>query len=440
MSSSIDTINIQYYGNGILEYSYTQPNNTDWASVGSGAENQMIIASTSAGCQDTAQLVWASCNTTTQTICQDSSYVWHSNTYNTAGTYTYGFDTLILTLSICSLDSSDVWPGDANHDGIADNYDLLYIGIGYNNNGPIRQDQSIVWSAHACNDWGLQFTNGTNLKHADCNGNGVINADDTLAVVQNFDLTHNKNNEREDDRSGAPYLNVAFNNDTFVNGDTLIASIQLGSSDVLANNVYGVAFTYNFDASVLDTSSIKFFYTNSWLDSDTAQLSIAKNFYDLGQIKTAISRTDHTTRSGNGEIAQFRAIITTDNINGISWHNTSHFISLSKAVDNVGYLIALNEGIDSAVVLKSSLGISDVKEISFTLSPNPANSTITIKGTENIEGIVIANVLGEKVFTENNASTGSAKVLDISMLPNGIYIAQINTHKGIGEKRFVVAK
>ncbi|MBK9452263.1 MAG: PKD domain-containing protein [Bacteroidetes bacterium] len=50
-----------------------------------------------------------------------------------------GSDTMSL-----SLNPDCVWPGDANHDGIADNQDLLAIGYGFGFNGPTSRSKSIL--------------------------------------------------------------------------------------------------------------------------------------------------------------------------------------------------------------------------------------------------------------------------------------------------------
>jgi hypothetical protein len=367
-----------------------------------------------------------------------------------AGTYTAieytpcGNDTAYFVVVPCNIDSSDVWPGDANSDGIADNYDLLSIGIGYGISGTARISPSIVWQAQSCNNWGLVFLNGTNIKHADCDGNGFIDASDTTAVIQNFSLTHNKSDERSANRSGIPNLNIIFNKETYQSGDTLIASIQLGTDDESVDNLYGLAFTYNFDIALIDVSSAKFEYPNSWLVDDNNIISLIKDLSGVGQIKTAITRTDHTNRSGNGEIAKFRGVITGSNINTNTL--TTHFISSVRAIDRDQNVIDFNEGIDSAIVLAPS-GISTANaEILWSLYPNPAKSSISVNSFDDIEKISIYNVLGEKVYAESNiqnvtnASTLSTMTIDISALPNGIYIVQIQSVKGSGEKRFVVER
>lgn len=362
----------------------------------------------------------------------------------TAGTYTaiqYGLcgnDTVSVVVTPCSIDSSDVWAGDADNNGIADNNDLLAIGIGYGISGATRPNATLAWQAEACNSWGSVLLDGTNLKHADCDGNGIINAYDTLAVIQNFGLTHNKNEDERAERSGTPTLNIVFDKNAYSNGDTLVASIQLGDALMPVSDLYGLAFTYNFDPSVIDVSTISFNYSNSWIGNNTDKISIVKGFNDAGILKTAVTRVDHTNRSGYGEIAQFRAVITVDNNDEV--YTTTNFITNSKAIDKNEQEIALSEGTDSARVGYKISGINEAhNSINWSLYPNPTNNFITIKSAENIEGIEIYNVLGEKIYRET-PQRKQTKVIDVSNLPNGVYIAQIKASKGGGEKRFIVAR
>ena len=83
-----------------------------------------------------------------------------------------------------------MWPGDANYDLIANNMDILNIGIAYSDTCYVRPGASLNWVAQPCLDWLSQFITGVNVKHADCDGNGIVNALDTLAVSENYGLIH----------------------------------------------------------------------------------------------------------------------------------------------------------------------------------------------------------------------------------------------------------
>ncbi len=343
-------------------------------------------------------------------------------------------DSINLTVNC----SDSVWPGDADHNGIADNNDLLPIGIAQNLSGPIRPNASILWTGQYCTNWGVQLLNGTNIKHTDCNGDGLINPDDTFAIIQNFGLIHSKKeNEREEWRAGTPALFVFFDKDTVRNGDILTASIQLGDNSLQVSNFYGVAFTFNYDSKVVDTSKTYISYPPSWIGNSSEKISIRKDLKDVGELKTAVTRINHFNVSGNGEIAQVHMIITTDNINGIKYYNNVSSISLINAIDSVGNPITLNAGIDSVVVETTPTDIETVKQFNLQVYPNPASGTLFIKSEETLfEQVSITNLLGESVLI--GKLSGKNNSLDVSDLPSGIYLLKLKTAKGELRKRIYI--
>ncbi len=343
-------------------------------------------------------------------------------------------------LGVFSSDS--VWPGDADHNGIADNNDLLPIGVAYGLGGPVRTNGSIVWQAEACQDWGLQLLSGANAKHVDCNGNGTINADDTLAIVQNFGLTHAKKEDQPAAwRAGIPGLNIVLSKDTVRAGDTLVASIQLGDASMPVSNIYGLAFTYNYDALVVDTTKTEVLYPSSWLATTSERITIIKDFKTTSQIKTAVTRINHINRSGNGEIAQIKFKITTDNISGknLMYHNNVNFISTVTAIDSAGNPIDLNAGVDSALVEFTPTGIRTIEQFQAAVYPNPTSGKLFIKSDEALlEHVTLRNLLGETIVSE--VATGSNKTIDVSGLANGVYIVHLETNKGELYRRIVISK
>jgi len=319
----------------------------------------------------------------------------------------------------------------------------LPIGIAYNLSGPLRTTTSIVWTGQNCSNWGLQLLNGTNVKHTDCNGDGFINATDTVAIMRNFGLTHNKTDDQPAPwRSGIPALHIVFSKDTVHAGDTLIASIQLGDATIPVANIYGLAFSFNYDALVVDTSKTTITYTNSWFANDSQQININKYYRSMGQIKTAITRLNHTNRSGFGEIGHVSMLITTDNINGknFAYYNDRAFISGITAIDKDGNPVALNTGVDSAQVEFTPNGIETIASFDLQIYPNPASGKLYISSKDvAFQQLSLSNVLGEKIIEikYNNEHTTFA---DVSTLPNGVYLLTVQTEKGNVNERITINK
>lgn len=362
----------------------------------------------------------------------------------------------VIDANGCSLiDSAEVstchicvWPGDADANHLVDNNDLLPIGLGYDSVGPARQSVSIVWQGYAATDWADSFSSYTpavNFKYADCNGDGVIDANDTTAIMQNFGLTHSKTRGASAPwRTGLPALYPALSKDTVTNGDTLQININLGDISLNATNVYGIAFTLNYDPAVVDTTKTSMSFGNSWLGTATDKIAIYKDLKSQGAIKVAITRIDHTTRSGQGQIAFVRAIVTTDNIDGkdLQYYPFSCNISDVTAIDASGRVIDLNEGADSSAVGYTPLSVAQIggQDEKLSIYPNPANNDVTlISAKTSILSVDVINVLGETVASHLYNDQRRERTIDLHALSSGVYYVSIRTQSGSGIRRVVVS-
>ena len=359
-------------------------------------------------------------------------------------------------LGDCVLSSCDsigcigcVWPGDANDDGLVDNNDLLAVGLGYGATGPVRPNATIDWVGQTSTDWPGADTlpSGTNYKFVDCNGDGSINADDTLAILRNFDLTHLRGSGIVTPRAGLPDLDIILSVDSAKQGDTIVATIVLGSASLPANNIYGLAFTFNYDPTIVDSTKTSIAIGSSWLGSDTDRIYIAPDFSAVGQIKFGITRIDHVTRSGNGNIATVTFVITTDNINGrrgagYSYFSTEYYISDLTVIDNHGNVMQINEGSDSAIIAYVATGINEIPDSkAIQLFPNPANEQLTIATDPSltVSEIRITDLLGNLIIRQLPGNRNHT-VMDVSLLSTGAYFAEVVTGSGNVVKRFVITR
>lgn len=98
--------------------------------------------------------------------------------------------------------------------------------------------------------------------------------------------------------------------------------------------------------------------------------------------------------------------------------------------------------VGSLYTIGNSVGIREqVSNGDFSVSPNPATSTITLDKTFNSHvpaEITVLNMLGEKVMTvQAEASNGLHTVLNVSDLPSGIYYIEISSPEGKSLSRFI---
>jgi len=346
--------------------------------------------------------------------------------------------------AVNALPDSLVWPGDADNNRIVDNTDLLPIGLGYDSTGPIRTVTGIIWQGDLANNWGEYFSvyaPTVNFNHADCNGDGVINANDTTAIIANFSLTHAKTNVPAPWRSGIPAIKAVLSRDTVYAGDTLYVNFILGDSITTITGFYGLAFTYNFDPLVVDSTKTSMTFGPSWIGSATDKISISKTNNNTGEIKAAVTRIDHTTRTGNGPIGTATFKITTDNISGkdYSYYTYKGYVSDITLIDNHGNVIPVNGGSDSSQVGFYPNGIREMATEKISLQPNPARDHVIISAGNTIEELTISNVMGQQVLRQSSPG-GKTENIDIAAYDTGIYFVEIKTAKGTAIAKLVIEK
>ncbi len=155
-----------------------------------------------------------------------------------------------------------VWPGDADNNGAANTDDILAIGLGFGNTGASRADISIDWYAHAADEWATTLPDLTNHKYTDCNGDGTINDDDTLAVSINYSLEHSITTLKTTEGEIPLYveipdegLMIGYNELPIILGD--------GTNPVEA--IYGIRFTVAVDGDGIDASLFNVRFYESWM-------------------------------------------------------------------------------------------------------------------------------------------------------------------------------
>ncbi|GEM_PF-3529451 len=361
----------------------------------------------------------------------------------TSGTYTaYVSDahTCKDSASIIVSDSCNlVWPGDANNDLVADNNDILAIGIGNNTSGTTRNNATINWTGQPAINWIDTLITSVNFKHIDCDGNGTINLNDTLAVIQNYSLTHpagRLSNNNQISTSGVPLTLIPQQNNV-LSGNAGVFDIMLGNSTTPVNNGYGIAFTVQFNNSYIDATSIGINGNGSWMGSINTNL-MAIALKGATQAECAITKTDHNNVSGNGKIGE----ITFKTLAGITSNPNTAF-----TISNVNF-IAYNQStipIDASAatgtitIVNGTTNISTLNNhASVQIYPNPAQNNFTIEPNTNEKQIVeVYDVNGKLILQQTiNGKT----TIDVSNLNAGVYNVNVTGNAGIVNTHLVLVK
>ncbi len=327
------------------------------------------------------------------------------------------------------IDQECVWPGDANDDGLADNLDVLNIGIAYNSNGPLRDDASLIWDDQACYDWSNDFANGANYKHADTEGTGTVNDDDTLAITLNYGMTHprlaNPNNQAQ---GNMPPLYFQIPTDSLFAGDTVYIPVMLGDSIYPVNNIYGIAFSLFCDTTIVEAGSGMFSCASSWMGTMGNDLLCFN--YDLGngQLDVAQTRTNQQNISGYGQIGT-QCFVMKDDISGKDFYDRMLHLSTGNI-----YAINVNEQTldieatnDSVTVYMEETGVGEIDfDAMIEIYPNPASQWAVISwqsvGKEKAE-LIISNSVGQIIYSAKLITSNVR--LQTSNWENGIYFLTI---------------
>jgi len=347
------------------------------------------------------------------------------------------------SVSVSVYPCTDVWPGDANSDLIANNFDLLAIGSAYGATGPVRSGASNTWVGQPAGDWSGTLSNGVNYKHADCNGDGTINANDTVAILLNYGSVHNKTNGIQQTNSAYPTLYVQFLNDTIQAGTAFTVPVYLGTSSVPANNVYGVAFSVNYDPEIIVAGTAKINFTPSWMGTiGTNMIAIQENFPMDGRLEVGATRIDHQNLSGSGQVGTLNFTMK-DDISGKTLLNKKLVLSLSnvKLVSDNGTVLPVNLLSDSTIASMNVTGIKMLEMISATIKtyPNPANDHLIVDlGDAAASELKLMNTIGQVVYTLASQQLNRSVTINTAYFPNGIYYLSIQTKEGRVTKKISI--
>ncbi len=331
---------------------------------------------------------------------------------------------VVIVLPAGTCDSNCVWPGDADNDGVANNFDVLNIGLAYGFTGVARADQSIAWYGHSAADWSDSFSDGTNFKFADSNGGGLINAADTAAITLNYGLTHGKN--EADSETGAPMFFMLDNQTGTEVGDVITLSILLGDAANLITDFYGIGYSINYDGTLLQLTQLSLPAT-SWAGNDANTLFFKKNLGN-GQTDAALTRIDQTNVSGQGLIAQATFVII-ENIDGKNEESAGFDLSFSldnvKCISNTGLEIPVDgQSFNLSNTSTPQQGVTDMVKI----YPNPVQGNLHVQAQQATK-MQITNLLGQTVY-QTNTMGSETHTIDTHQWQTGLYLLTVDTAQG----------
>ena len=341
-----------------------------------------------------------------------------------------------------TISENFVWPGDADNNEEVNHFDLLPIGIGFGTSGPTRNDASLVWEEQNAFNWVQQTPNSfINFKHLDTDGNGLINALDTQAIIQNWGETVNNFTDDPNDNNLAD-LPDAFSPinstiylmpDTFALGASVGMDIIMGEEGSPADNIYGIAFSIVYDTHAIVDESVFVTFEDSWLGEEGVNMiAISRNNPDESRIDIAITRTDGQNITGSGKIGVLNITIEDVIIR-------SNFYEMEMDIKDIRIINAQEElkGIiprktRSFIDLANSIYSYELND-RIRLFPNPAKSIVYLQAGElDMDRIQLYSIEGQLLATYSNTNQ-----IPVKSLTPGNYVLRIITDQGLAIKKFV---
>lgn len=317
-----------------------------------------------------------------------------------------------------------VWPGDTDNDGKADISDLLSIGLAYGSQGESRPNATGIWAPQTGFPWGTTFSNGTDYVHADCNGNGIVDLADTLAILTNFGQTHQKTAQAADS-NGVPLCLVYP--DSAAPGDTFQVQIFLGDSANPVPNAYGIAIVLGYDRDIIDSTLITADPTGTWL-GDPSQNLLYLAHSDLSY-HWALVRNDQIDTMGYGKMGGVEMVMIDD------LGKTS---GIQITVEDI--LLIDAQGNSIPVSLDGCAEKTSPRLAGLNSHPNPASGLVTLDlGGRVAEEIALYGSDGQLRQLQTEAASGQVE-LDLSDLSPGLYVVRVKVKSGVLTRKILVTK
>ncbi len=348
-----------------------------------------------------------------------------------------------------------LFPGDANNDGVANQYDLLPIGVAYGQEGFPRLGAMPDWLPQFLPQQWLQAlpVSGVNLGFCDSDGNGLIDSFDIDAIAFNFDST----------QTGAqpppmpyllpdtcfscpkPILRIAFDQDTAMVSDTFYAELSLFYPPNVppSAGALGIAFNLTYDPdNVKDSLTMVFPDT---LPGDlmfvTATNTLAKAWravpsgsIGFGAAGRGMNALFFPRPLGVVELVVEDMILRSTAVD--FWMDASDFLIVNELeqvvcpgqvlVDTIVLLDPVN-AVEQSIPLQQEI----------VLSPNPATDWLTVESSSlHLEKIECFTLDGHLLPTCWSGYASQA-YLDLRPVPSGVLLVKIQTQNGVFIKKLI---
>lgn len=336
-----------------------------------------------------------------------------------------------------------VWAGDLDHDGKVDINDILPLGMCMGEVGEARYNPILQWYGQYAPDWENIVPSPFNIKHIDGDGDGTIQALDTATISQFYGYSHSITPEPVNFNLGLPvYFSDPNSGTVYQPGDMVVLDVIYGTPVKPAVNAYGLTFSLDYNAGIIEAGSFNVDYTsNSWMSQTSATLGLYKEPMP-GKLDFGVTRTGGVGASGYGKIGEMNFIVI-DVVDGLRLDRPVIQLAFNQAtgMDASGICGIVNgEMIELPLDLSGAVKPLEQQMVVF---PNPATEHIILhlnaNGDNEFTEVRIYNMMGQ-VMSQQNQLSGDHLNINTSDLVPGIYLVEAMTSNGKITKKFEIMK
>jgi hypothetical protein len=369
-----------------------------------------------------------------------------------------GIQILVIFSLWAASAGAQVFPGDADNNGLVSHYDILPIGYAFGSVGPARLDtemggDSTLFEVAAY--WEESFPGGQNYAHADTNGDGVVDFLDLLMVYLNYGWEHpgNFTNVIVEGTAGLDlplHFEAPGLPSPLTAGSALEIPIFLGSEALPADSLHGIAFSIQYDADFFE--SVQLNLSNNWMNNEhlfafeAPVIEVDEQGNATGILEVALTHFGKShSSSGFGQIGTL-SIIIEDVLVGLLPIRDSIGVNLSiedvKLIDqDYNTHPVVWDSIELMVYHPKALAVSsddELKDYKIDIFPNPFSGQLNIHASVPMQKLAIYSVLGEQVWSQPLDGQQKLVLSRRSFPTRGTYIVQVQTQKGIFRRKVLM--
>lgn len=325
---------------------------------------------------------------------------------------------------------ANVWPGDANSDGVVNTTDVLELGLQAGSTGAARTPGGNAYNSQFSTAWAGTISNGKNRCHADCNGDGTVNSNDTVAIFNNFSLTHAF---KPAPAAVNDQITLVPNQPQLEIGRWNSVNVVLGSASDQVQ-AHGVGFEIAFENAKIIPDSIWIEFVSSAFTTNNDYLIFRKTQFSAGKINAAISRTI----SGDVTVKETIAVLHFKVNPQITVGSALNFaVNAAEKMDAAGVNTSVNGDSQSFSATDNLTSIAKRNAISFvTIYPNPAKDVVMVKGKDAVAYTVRVLDLSGRVLIDSKFTSNTN--INVAALDNGVYLMEVSDASGLRSQRITI--